>query len=315
LATEAVQLNPWVMRANALACSALVVAIAFILVKTVYLFVDTSAGTGAPSVYGSSSAGVASQPRFQRVDVGALALVHLFGEEGAKPVTQAKPQEVNAPKTHLSLTLEGVFVAKDDKNSTAMISEARRESQLYHIGDKVAGSNATLAAVFSDRVLLNTNGRLEALYFPESQNNSGLTRSSAYGSGPRTVSARTGRFNPSPGAMPGGGLGGAMPTPAQTQQIVDALRQEISTNPQGVLSQFGLASNNGRGYRVSSTGNPILSAIGARPGDVILTVNGQSVGDPEQDVSLIQQVMQSGCVKVGVERNGRQFNAEACPGQ
>ena len=319
MATEAAQLNSWVLRANTLACVGLVVAIAYVVVKSAYLFVDTSAGSVPPAVYGTQTAASSTPSNNQRVDVGALALVHLFGEEGAKPAVQAQPKEVNAPKTHLSLQLEGVFVAEDENKSTAMISEARKESQLYHIGDKVPG-NATLAAVFSDRVLLNTNGKLEALYFPETQSGGGLTRSNTMsnnGNRPRSVSARTGRMSGgrpafgAPGSMPPGG----MPTPEQTQQVVEALKQEISSDPQAVLSQFGLATNNGRGYRITDTSNPALVAMGARPGDVILTVNGQSVGDPQADVNLLQQVMQSGCLKVGMEHSGRQYSTETCFGQ
>ena len=322
MASEAAQLNPWVSRANALACAALVVAIALVLVKTVYLFVDDAAGSSAPSVYGTStSSGSTSGAESRRIDAAALALIHLFGEEGAKPV-QAAPKDVVAPPTRLSLELQGVFVSEDENKSTAMISEARKDSQLFHIGDKVPG-NATLAAVYADRVLLNLNGKLEALYFPESRNAGGMVpgaRLNPADRAPRSVSARTGRVSPA-GARPGGaadprlggmgGIGGA----EQAEAVIKQLQEEIGANPDAVLGQFGLSTNNGRGYKITDTSNPALVAIGGRPGDVILTVNGRSVGDPQSDVTLIQEVMESGCVKVGVDRNGRQFNAEACPGQ
>lgn len=321
MASEAAQLNPWVSRANALACATLVVSIAYVLVKSVYLFLDEAAGSTAPVVFGASASGVSpSSAGSRRVDASALALLHLFGEEGAKPVAQAAPQEVEAPKTRLSLELQGVFVSEDDKKSSAMISEARKESQLYRIGDRVPG-NATLAAVFADRVLLNLNGRLEALYFPESRMAGGLVPGTGAAAmnlqGPRSVSARTGRITgaPPPGAMGmDAGMGG-MPTPEAAEAVVNQLREEISANPDAVLGQFGLTTNNGRGYKITDSSNPALVAIGGRPGDVILTVNGRSVGDPAADVSLIQEVMESGCVRVGVDRSGRQFNAEFCPGQ
>lgn len=324
MASEAAQLNPWLSRGNAFACAALVVAIAYVLVRTVYLFLDDAAGSAPPSVYGSVSQ-TTPQPgaTSRRIDAGALALLHLFGEEGAKPAAQVAPQDVNAPKTRLSLELQGVFVSEDENKSTAMISEARKESQLFHIGDKVPG-NATLAAVYADRVLLNLNGKLEALYFPESRAMGGGLTSSRPGTsqGPRSVSARTGRVSgatrrgfeadPRLGGM--GGMGG-MPGAEQAEAVVNELREQISANPDAMLGQFGLTTNNGRGYKITDSSNPALVAIGGRPGDVILTVNGRSVGDPATDVALIQDVMESGCLKVGVDRNGTQFNAEVCPGQ
>ena len=320
MASEAAQLNPWVTRANALACAALVVAIAYVLVKAIYLFVDDAAGTAAPVVYGTAPQNTGNAATGgRRVDASAWALMHLFGEEGAKPVQQAAPKDVNAPKTRLSLELQGVFVAADENKSTAMISESRKESQLYHIGDKVPG-NASLAAVYPDRVLLNLNGKLEALYFPESRGATGLAASRSAATGPRptrSVSARTGRVGTvggNPGQM-GAMAGRGMPGADQADAVVKALQEEIGSNPDAVLGQFGLTTNNGRGYKINDTGNPALVALGARPGDVILTVNGRSVGDPQSDVTLMQEVMETGCVKVGIERSGRQFNAEVCPGE
>lgn len=321
------QINPWFSRANVLACVALVAAIAYVLIKMTYLFLDDAAGATAPVVYGTASTSSLknSSPSGQRVDTAALALFHLFGEQGSKAVAQAVPQDVSAPKTRLSLELQGVFVADDENRSTAMISEARKESQLYRIGDKVPG-NASLAAVYADRVLLNLSGKLEALYFPDANAAGGLQAASrgpiaVAPPGTRTVSVRTGRVSSVGGQSVGGNVmdganqSGIMPTAEQAEEAVRELKNQIGTNPDAVLSQFGLAANGGRGYRITDTSNPALSAIGARPGDVILTVNGRSVGDPAVDVEIIQEVMESGCVKVGVDRNGRQFSAEACPGQ
>lgn len=317
MAIEAAQLNPWVSRANMLACAGLAIAIAYVLVKMLYLFVDSSAGSLAPAVYGVTPGQIAPTQQ-RRVDAGAIALWHLFGEEGQQ-VAQPQTQEVNAPPTRLSLELQGVFVAEDEDRSTAMISEARKDSQLYRIGDKVPG-NASLAAVFADRVLLSINGKLEALYFPENSMPGGMVRSAApvRGTAPRSVSARTGRMSggggvtSSPGNNPG--INPGMIDPQQSQEMVKALQAEIGANPDAVLGQFGLSTNNGRGYKITDTSNPALVAIGGRPGDVILTVNGQSLGDPNVDVEQIPKAMEAGgCFKVGIERNGRQFNAEACP--
>ena len=127
MASEAAQLNPWLSRANTLACAALVVAIAYVLVRTVYLFLDDAAGSTAPAVYGTSSSAASFQSGAaggRRVDASALSMIHLFGEEGARPAAQAAPQDVAAPKTRLSLELQGVFVSEDENKSTAMISEA-----------------------------------------------------------------------------------------------------------------------------------------------------------------------------------------------
>lgn len=319
--TADTQLNPWVKRANSATCLVLVVATAFVLVKLVYLFVDTSVGS-APSLYGQQSSASNPVGRQDKIDTSAIAMWSLFGKEGQKAVKTEQPKDVNAPVTRLSLELQAVFIAPVEDRSTAMIAEARKDSKLYKIGDKVPG-NVTLAAVYQDRVLLNRNGQLEALYFPENSKG-GLTRSSSNANSRSRTSrnSRTTSSSRAPNGRPGfgsnAGTSGIASQQAQTamaQQMVSTLREQIEQDPGEVLGQFGLASNNGRGYKVSDSPNPMLAAIGAKPGDVILSVNGRNLGDPSQDVALIEQVMQDGSVRVSMERNGRQFDSEvALPG-
>lgn len=310
------QTNPWVSKGNILACAVLVIAIAYVLVQIVYLFVDTSVGD-APSVYGDgNTAGMPVSSEGSKVDTSAIALWSLFGKEGAKPVETTQTTDVDAPETRLALELQAVFVSPDKERSSAMIAEARKESLLYRVGDKVPG-NVSLEAVHPDRVLLNRNGLLEALYFPENAG-AGMSRAGSAARGRDARSANlmrrsgsdSGRkaFGSRPGA--GGGLSQADMQAAMTGQMVGALREQLDQNPSEVLTQFGLASNNGRGYRVSESANPMLAAAGARPGDLILAVNGRSLGDPQQDVGLIEEVMQDGSIRISLERNGRAFESE-----
>ena len=319
--TADTQLNPWVRRANSATCLVLVVATAFVLVKLVYLFVDTSVGS-APTLYGQQSSGGQAFGRQDKVDTSAIAMWSLFGKEGQKVEKVEQPKDVNAPETRLSLELQAVFIAPVEERSTAMIAEARKDSKLYRVGDKVPG-NVTLAAVYHDRVLLNRNGQLEALYFPENAKG-GMTRSagadnsrSRTSRNTRTTASNTRTPNSRPGFGSGArpGIASQQAQTAMAQQMVSTLREQIEQDPGEVLGQFGLASNSGRGYKVSDSPNPMLAAIGAKPGDVILAVNGRNLGDPTQDVALIEQVMQDGTIRVSMERNGRQFDSEvALPG-
>lgn len=318
--TADTQLNPWVKRANTLACAMLVVVTAYVLVKLVYLFVDTSVGV-APALYGQQGQVSQTMGRQDKIDTSAIAMWSLFGREGQVVAKTEQPKDVNAPVTRLSLELQAVFVAPVEERSTAMIAETRKDSELYHIGDKVPG-NVTLAAVYPDRVLLNRNGQLEALYFPENSKG-GLTPSTA-GSNTNARSraardSRTAANSRSPNARPGFGSNRAginkEAQAAMADQMVSTLREQIAQDPGELLGQFGLASNNGRGYRVADNPNPMLAAVGAKPGDIILSVNGRNVGDPTQDVNLIEEVMQDGTVRISMERNGRQFDSEyALPG-
>ncbi len=312
--TTDTQTNPWVKKGSALACAILVVAIAYVLIRIVYLFLDSSVGT-APSVYGASSnIGVPTSSGGSKVDTSAIALWNLFGKEGEQPAAAQQTQNVDAPETRLALELQAVFVSPQEDRSSAMIAEARKDSLLYRVGDKVPG-NVTLEAVFPDRVLLNRNGALEALYFPENAG-AGMSRadSAARGRDPRSSAlmrrSSTNTARKAFGASNGANMSASNMQSAMTGQMVGAIREQLNEDPSQVLNQFGLASNNGRGYVVSEGGNPMLAAAGARPGDVILAVNGRSLGDPQQDISLIEDVMQEGSVRISLERNGRAFESE-----
>ena len=316
--TAQTQLNPWVRRANILGCLVLVVAIGYLVVKMAYLFFDPSAGHRAPEFYGnqdSSRGRASSMQRNDKVDTAAIARWSLFGKEGQKAVAkQVVKEDVNAPKTRLNLELQGVFVAPVEENSTAMIAESRRDSKLYHIGDKVPG-NVSLAAVHPDRVLLNRSGKLEALYFTENKAG-GLSRSAADRRSSfrdrRSTSSRSARRPPTLGRAPGMRPGARS---AMANQMVSSLKEQIDQNPQAVLSQFGLTDNNGRGYKVSANANPMLSAVGAKAGDLIIAINGRALGDISQDINLIEEVMNEGSVRATLERDGTQFDSEvAIPG-
>lgn len=313
--TADTQINPWVKRANTTACLLLVIATAYVLVKLAYLLLGASP-SHPPVLYGQQSSTANGLSQQDKVDTSAIAMWSLFGKEGRKVVKTEQPKDVDAPKTRLSLELQAVFVAPVEERSTAMIAESRKPSELYHIGDKVPG-NVTLAAVYGDRVLLNRNGALEALYFPDSEK-SALTRADGSTANSRRKTAPTSRSSRAPNARPGFGAGGSANQEAQAamaQQMVETLREQIEEDPALVLGQFGLAPNSGRGYLVSDNPNPMLAAVGARPGDVILSVNGRSLGDPATDVGLIEDVMRDGNVRLSMERNGRQFDSEyALPG-
>lgn len=299
MAAETAQANKWIDRGTAATCAVLVVAICYLLVKTLFLFLDDQAGAQPPKVFGVSSGASKSsqQSKAANVDPTAIPLWNLFGKEGARErVADTAPKEVVAPKTKLQLVLHGVFVATEEDNSTAIISEKRRDSKLYHVGDKLPGS-ATLAAVHDDRVLLNRQGRLEALYFPEKTSARGSSRSSSKTRGSRssnrkTTSRKTGSRSSRKGsAGVSGRVDKMIRTASNPQEVAKALQEEMGVNPADALKEMGLESNNGRGYKITGAGSPIFSAIGGKPGYTLLSINGRQLGDPVADLGMAEELM------------------------
>lgn len=211
--------------------------------------------------------------------VANLANYHIFGKEGLKPAVK-KEQVKSAPKTTLRLMLKGVFTGELGGESGAIIEEIGRTTEYYRVGDKVPG-NATLETVLSDRVLLNRNGRLETLAFEQGKS-SGTSIAQV---------ARPSRQKPS------------IQSP---EEFLEVATERLSQDPEGALRSVGLAANEGGGY-VYQGKNPMLSGLNLQKGDVILSVNGNTLGDLQKDKALMKSLYEQGNLEVEVVRNGASF--------
>lgn len=219
----------------------------------------------------------------------SIADMHIFGD--ATVAVVEVPKELDAPTTRLRLALLGVMAASTAENSSAIIAPKGGAGKNFRIGDVVQG-RTKLAAVQQDQVILDSNGKLEALKF-ELAGKQGIQQSSKPTPAQRRAQTRGSfkeRFS-------------GIRTPADAVQL---LKDEVSNDPAGALRKMGLeASGNGSGYKVSSSGS-MLTQLGLRPGDIILSVNGQALGNLEDDQVLLEEVTNSGQARLEIQRgNGR----------
>jgi len=313
VAAEAASTNKSLDRLATWVCVGLVLAISYVLVKIIFFTLDPQVSAIVPSIYGDTNqvGVVAKRPADKTsVDPSAIPLWNLFGKVGVQKKTTTV-EDVVAPTTRLKLVLMGVFAHKDEDRSTAIISEQRKPGKLFHIGDKVPG-NATLAAVYEDRVLLNTRGKLETLYFSKTKTASKSSRSSSSKSSRSSKSTRSSRTSRSSGANKASGISKMMRGgPSSPGQIASIIGEELGQNAVGALKELGLEQNNGNGYKISNGSNPLFSALGVKPGDVILSVNGMSIGDPETDIKAIPEALEGtgGSCTIDIQQSsGRQFS-------
>ena len=98
-----------------------------------------------------------------------------IGQRNFFGLAQAAPSIIveDLPETKLELKLRGAFTAVDKANAGAIIEDDRKVAHHYAIGDEVPG-DATLRAIYADRVVLARNGLLETLYFPDEIDTSGI---------------------------------------------------------------------------------------------------------------------------------------------
>lgn len=231
----------------------------------------------------AASAGAAPARAAARsaVDVQGIIDAHLFGV--ADPAEPAG-DPTDAPETRLSLVLAGTMAASDPKQGFGIIGESAANAKLYSVGDTVPGG-ARLNAVYGDRVILERGGQLEALLLP------------------RQYKGGTGVAAPPPRPPMG------VPQSAGSQ-VVERVKRMIAQDPGSVAEimrpQPVFANGQQRGYRVYPGRNRAQFArLGLRPGDLVMSVNGTPLDDPQRGMEIFRSIGSSDQVRVTVERNGR----------
>jgi general secretion pathway protein C len=246
-----------------------------------------------------------------------IASLNLFGKINEKDINAT----VDAPETNLRLELQGVFAADDEGQSTAIVAETNKEGELFHIGDKLPG-NAILSAVFDDYILIKRGTRFETLSFSDdafrappvaqkTQPQRRPVRSTRSRQIPSTGSVQRESRNPN--------LSRTSPSKGDFSKFnnvsigdfVNANRKQLEQDPASLLSELGVesvSSGEAKGYTLAGEIPPaILQRSGLQRGDVILSVNGQPVGNAMADSSLIASAMAQGRVRVEVQRADRRF--------
>jgi general secretion pathway protein C len=93
-------------------------------------------------------------------------------------------------------------------------------------------------------------------------------------------------------------------------QVVERVKRMIAQDPGSVAEimrpQPVFANGQQRGYRVYPGRNRAQFArLGLRPGDLVMSVNGTPLDDPQRGMEIFRSIGSSDQVRVTVERNGR----------
>ncbi len=230
-------------------------------------------------------------------DTGAVIALAPFGQTAAPERSQAVPQA-----STLDVALRGVLVDPDPTQSRAFLLVSGTTA-VFRLGDPV--SSAELVAINTDTVTLKSGDALLIVGFDgvEGENDAQ----------PATETAVSAADNPddpfarlAAAIVPGQGsidLRDA-PPPETTEDYISAWRDRITQNPQAAMDRVGveLVEN---GYRVKEDPNIGVTLAGLRPGDVVTRLNGQALGDTDNDRVLYDEVAASGIARLEVVRDGK----------
>lgn len=212
--------------------------------------------------------------------------------KAAEPVSQQ-------PVTNTDFTLQGVFIASPRDNSSAVI-EHNGQSRRYRIGSKLEDMDYKLVDVSWNTALLeeSSGGQVE-LTLHETLDLNAAAKSTDDNTAMPAFSQQA-AYTPEPMQ--------SQPQRSVKEQINDMFEtavSELQSNPASYLSNMGVMAT-GDGYEVTNGMNSqIRNNIGLQPGDKVISVNGQSVGQPQQDARLLQEIQRTGSAEIQVQRGSQ----------
>lgn len=217
---------------------------------------------------------VAAAERRRGVDMDLL--LRLPFSQGTAPGGLSSDRHAATVTTGLALVLKGTVPSSDTRASRAIIAEGERQS-VVHAGEPLPISTAgvSLAEVFTDRVVLDNNGRAEVLWMD------------VHKAGGDRAPASMNEVRPVP--MP--------PDAAFQTGLPAALSDILSATPQ-------LAGNGKLGLRLKSTGNGrLFRRLGFRNDDIVIAINGMELQEGMAPAELSQALQGSSTARLSILRN------------
>lgn len=271
----ALKLGPWLRRLPGLANLLLVVAIGLVAARLFWLLWP-NAGQPVP-------AAAAAEPALERaaaVSIDQIAAANLFGDRAA--ATSAATQKIiDAPETNLNLTLTGIVASAEGPRSRALIENEQGEERPYAIGQTIA-AGVDLHAIYTNRVILDRNGRFETLTLERAKMEAAVER-----------------------------VDGGETVGAELTADLAALRQQILAQPTTLANYLRLQPerDNGNlvGYRVyPGQERGLFQRVGLRPGELVTQVNGVALTSQSQALQVLGTLAQAPQISLTLRRGGQE---------
>lgn len=215
----------------------------------------------------------ASRATSLSINTQAISDAHLFGIASAAP-TDTDPN--NLRETSISLVLAGTIAFHDPQAGFAIVGENAANAKFYKVGASINGS-IRLHSVYTDRVIIDRAGVLETLSLPHGT-----------GTGMPAISR---------------------PPVNAGAQFGDNIRRLAANNPSSLAQMIRVQPvfSNGtqKGYRVyPGRERAQFARLGLQPGDLITSINGTMLNDPNASNDILGLLNSSSSVMVSIERNG-----------
>ena len=206
---------------------------------------------------------------------------------GAFSLFQEVGQSAGVVET-ANIILQGVVVASPSYNSSAVL-KINDQVDRYRVGEMLANSGFELAEVYWDRVILRrSTGATQEILFKGLEN--GLNQ---------PIVPETSASSSSMPAMPSNS---GMPEQPSPQNEIGRAIQQMQENKDQYLQNMGVSAADGSYEVTSRTPAALRNRLGLRPGDRILSLNGQTLSQGQTEAQLLEQARREGQVKLEIKR-------------
>jgi len=229
-----------------------------------------------------------SQSR-KSTDVSALVNRHLFGNSEAAPV--AIVEDVVEVETRLNLKLKGTYAADNRSHSNSIIEDSKGTQAVYFIDDKLeVPGRVFLRQVYLDRVILETNGRKEVLRLKDEL--------------PQMTKAQDKKLIGKKKSD------NRVEDKRKNQQISRSLnkyKKQLLDDPLSLVGLVNYQPKMVNGEMVGITISPgkdkrLFTQLGLRSRDVITSINGVSLSDPQNALQLMSDIQDMQELQIEINR-------------
>ncbi|KAF1019119.1 MAG: Type II secretion system protein C [Acinetobacter bereziniae] len=215
----------------------------------------------------------------QQAQVPNISSFSLFNEVGSSATADDS----------IPMVLQGVIVSYPARFSSAVI-KVKETADRYVVGETIDGTSYQLSEVYWDHIVLSQGG-----------NNGKELRFTGLDNLYQPLPTQSSNSNTS--APPNNPEQSAPPPQNTSQNALGQAIDRMNENREQYLKNMGVNTNGGQGYEVTEqTPAALRNKLGLRSGDRILSLNGQSVGQGQSDVQLLEQAKREGKVKIEIKR-------------
>jgi len=217
----------------------------------------------------------------------------MFGDAGSGASQVDKPPVPDdVAETQLNLKLLGTAATspKDPFASAIIADEESKTIRTYGVGQAVS-DNVTLEEVYPRQVILLNKqaNRREVLRSEEDKNAAGVAMASSLPDGANSAPQPGGRITVSKNEL-------ITEVFANYSDIVQQIQPELYKDESGKVT--GITASN-----IESI--PLAKKLDIREGDVLQSVNGESIDSQEKILELVNKYRNANMVRIGILRNGK----------